>query len=178
MKKKITLGFAFFCFFITAKAQVYEKGNMLFDIYYGAPNLYTSVFQGYYNDPGAGFTNTSATSLGPWGIKAEYLVSQKIGIGLHFNDAHSKVSGTYSDYTGNYTFTAKSNVMRVYPTINIHMGNSSLVDPYFSFGIGNNNRSTTYTNSDPYGSTGVTIGTLVPVATRAEFGMRFFFTEN
>ena len=186
MMKKITLGMAFLSLFLclNAQAQVYEKGNWLFDVYYGAPNLYTATFKGFYNDPAAGYINPTATSLGPMGIKGEYLLSSKIGIGLHVNDALSKVTGTYQAYDystssyQNYTFTAKSNVIRIMPTINIHLGNSSWFDPYFSFGLGYNHRSTSLSTTDPSGSQNVTIKTLVPVATRAEFGMRFFFTKH
>ena len=182
MKKPLTVSIIMLTFFFSAnvKAQVYQKGNLLFDVYYGAPNLYTATFKAFYNDPGAGYYNPTATSLGPMGIKGEYLLSSKIGIGLHVNDALSKVSGTYVDpnTNQNYTFTAKSNVIRILPTINIHLGNSSWFDPYFSFGLGYNHRSTSLTNTDPSGSQNVTIKTLIPVATRAEFGMRFFFTEH
>ncbi len=182
MKKKITLSVAFLALLLSfnARAQVYQPGNFLFDVYYGAPNLYTATFKGFYNDPGAGYYSPTGTSIGPMGIKGEYLVSQKIGIGLHVNDALSKVTGTYTDpnTNQNYTFTAKSNVLRVYPTVNIHLGNSTKFDPYFSFGLGYNHRSTSLSVSDPSGSQSVTIGTLIPVATRIEFGFRYFFTDN
>jgi len=179
MKKKITLGIAFLCFFMTAKAQVYQKGNVLFDVYYGAPNLYTATFKAAYTD-NTYYTGITTSSLGPLGIKAEYLLSEKIGIGVHFNDAVSNLSATYTDPSTSqtYTYTAKSNVMRIFPTLNVHMGNSSNFDPYFSFGLGYNHRSTTFSVNDPNYTGSVTYKSLVPVATRIEFGMRYFFTDN
>jgi hypothetical protein len=62
-------------------AQVVEEGTAIFDVYYGFPNLYTTVLKAAYNDE----PNVSISGSGPIGVKGEYMLTDKIGFGLEMN---------------------------------------------------------------------------------------------
>lgn len=162
-----------------AKAQVYEKGNVIVDAYYGGPNLYTGVVKTFYKaDQALGnFANLKYNSIGPVGLKFEYLVGAKIGLGIHANYALTAVEGQSVDGGTTYTYEASYSRLRVMPTLNIHMGNSKRFDPYFSFGVGYASRKFKETTDNP-NIPELSIKNASPVAFRAEFGMRYFFTDH
>lgn len=167
-----------------ANAQVYEGGEFLIDAYYGWPNGYTSLFRGIVSeDPEV--DNVRIRSLGPLGLKLEYVLSERIGIGLHVNYANSSISATTSelDSAGNYVeYDYKLSVprFRIMPTFNVHFGDADDFDPYFSLGVGYKSANLIFKSDDPSleneeESYNVN---MTPLAFRLEFGARYFFTDN
>ena len=63
-----------------ANAQVVKEGTIIFDVYYGFPNLYTAVLKAEYvnNDLGSDYQNVDIGGIGPLGLRAEYLITDKI----------------------------------------------------------------------------------------------------
>ena len=80
--KKILLVFALFAgTTFSASAQV-QQGSILIDTYYGFPNLYKSIFESAVSTASA--TNVNAGGIGPLGLRAEYVASDKFGVGIDF----------------------------------------------------------------------------------------------
>lgn len=152
------------------KAQAIQEGNILIDTYYGFPNLYSTVLKAAYET----YTDISISSLGPVGLRGEYLFTDKIGLGLDF--CYSNMNLSYTDIsTGTYKVgTYKIGGM---VTFNYHFADHNNFDAFFTTGVGFNNR--TFTYSDPSMGTVSSSGfNAIPVAARVGVGMRYFFTPN
>src|SRR5687768_3458520 len=136
-KQKLFLTTILFAFLATfnAKAQVYEKGNVIIDAYYGFPNLLTSLVKtSYQNSTQFGSTNpVKISSIGPIGGKIEYVLSNRIGLGINVNYANTSVKGDYdvmeNGKTVTYTYKASVPRLRIMPTLSVHLGNSDKLDP-------------------------------------------------
>ena len=110
----------------SADAQAVEQGDILIDGYVGGPNLLSAFVK-----LGAAIDSTNTISstggLIPLGLKAEYMVTPRLGVGIDFNHANTGLNvhfrdsldvNTYYDVglklprnrilaTGNYHFRAK-----------------------------------------------------------------------
>lgn len=189
MKKIILPLFAFatFCLATTkSSAQAVEQGNVIAEAYYGFPNLYTSVFKGLYANSDLS-ENVKVGSMGPIGVRGEYLLTDKIGLGLDLGINSSTVSynETYSVYNNVtekeedvvYDYKFKTQKVGAIITFNYHFIEADAFDMYFVAGMGYGSRSFTYTSTDP-SYTLPSTKSLIPVASRIGVGMRYFFTEN
>lgn len=184
MFKKIISGVALAIFAAcvqpnTASAQAVEEGNILIDVYYGFPNLYGATFKRAYANSGTE-ENVKISSLGPIGLRGEYMVSDKIGLGLDVGFNNTKLTYTEFDAADNkdydYDFTTQKIGAMV--TFNFHfLESNDNLDAYFMVGAGYGNRSFKFTSTDP-NYTDETIDGLIPVASRVGVGMRYFFTDN
>lgn len=194
MIKRISVGVTMFLALFVAStqnvnAQCLEEGTILIDGYYGFPNLYTSVFKAAYANANDGATQVGLKikGLGPVGLRGEYLVSEKIGVGVDIgmnntsisydetSDHYNSTTGLYESKTYNYKFSTQK--IGVMGTFNYHFVNKDKVDAYFMFGAGYGNRSYKFTSTDP-DYTAASVKGLVPVAMRVGVGMRYFFTDN
>lgn len=170
----------------TASAQAVEQGNVIIDTYYGFPNLYTTVFKSTYANSGTE-TNLEIGGLGPVGLRAEYMVADKIGVGLDigFNNSHvnySEETTVYNSTTGNYDpvtydYNFSTQKIGVMATLNYHFLDNDKVDAYGVFGAGYGQRSYKFESTDP-DYVNEEIKGLIPVAMRIGVGMRYFFTDN
>ncbi len=187
MKKAIICAIAAFgmMFSNNASAQAVEEGNLVFDVYYGFPNLYTTVFKAAYANSGTE-EDLKVSGLGPVGFRGEYLLADKIGLGLDIGFNNSKVSytetssgvnsqGQIVENTYTYDFTTKK--LGVMLTFNYHFIDNDQVDFYGVFGVGYGNRTFSFESSDPNYDEG-SIESLIPVASRIGVGVRYFFTDN
>lgn len=164
-------------------SQVYEPGNIVIDAYYGWPNLYTTVVRAAYES--AQYSGIKIGSLGPLGGRVEYLLSENIGIGVHANYSTTSVEGLVTGYDPNtgvsrdYDYKAAVNRIRVMPMFNFHFGSSDKLDPYLAFGAGYSSFKIKVTTDDPsYDESTIDLKNPIPVAVRAEFGVRYFFSDN
>ncbi len=187
--KKTLLTLAVFTmlgFSTKVEAQVVEEGKILIDAYYGFPNLYSSVFKTSYANS-ASALDLKIGSMGPLGIRGEYLISDKVGFGLDlgYNSStvtYSDISSVYNSTTGNfvdtkYDYTFKTQKIGALVTFNYHFIENDNFDAYFVFGAGYGNRSYDFKSTDP-SYVASSIKGLIPVASKIGVGMRYFFTEN
>lgn len=167
------------------KAQAVEEGNILVDVYYGFPNLYTTVLKSAYVNSGVN-ENVNIGGAGPLGLRAEYMLADKFGVGIDLGYNSSSVSYDYEDTEidnqGNFTTVKRTDKIStsklgVIATMNYHFLDNDKVDAYAVFGIGYGNRSFKYESTDPDFSE-ATISGLIPVASKIGVGMRYFFTDN
>lgn len=167
-------------------AQAVEEGNLVFEGYYGFPNLYTSVFKTAYANSGSEL-DLNVGGAGPFGFRFEYLITDKIGLGLdialtsssvNFNElgtVYNPTLGTYTDVIYNYDFSTRKFGALV--CFNYHFLDNDEFDLYSTVGVGYSNRNFDFTSTDPdYLPTSVS--SLIPVGFKAGLGMRYFFTDN
>jgi len=184
MFKKIISGAALALFAVclqpnTANAQAVEEGNILIDVYYGFPNLYGATFKSLYANSGSE-TNVDISSLGPLGLRGEYLISDKIGLGLDLGFNNTKLTYTQHDDFDNkdYDYDYKTQKIGAMVTFNYHfLESNDNLDAYFMVGAGYGNRSFTFSSTDPNYSE-ASVKSIIPVASRIGVGMRYFFTDN
>ncbi|MEJ6799038.1 MAG: OmpW family outer membrane protein [Crocinitomicaceae bacterium] len=177
MKKTIIGAIAAFgiMFSNTASAQALEEGNLVFDVYYGFPNLYTTVFKAAYTQGTE--EGLSISGIGPVGFRAEYLLADKIGLGLDIGFNNTKVSYTETGLIEDYTYDFSTKKIGVLLTFNYHFIDNDQVDFYGVFGVGYGNRTFSFESSDP-SYTQAEISSLIPIAARIGVGVRYFLTDN
>ena len=169
-----------------SNAQCISEGKILIDSYYGFPNLYSSVFKTAYANSGFEF-NLNFGSLGPIGLRAEYLLTDKVGVGIDLGMNSSSISydqstSVYNETTSNYdqviyNYKFSTRKIGAVVTFNYHFVENDNFDAYFVFGMGYGSRSFLFNSNQP-GYSGPTVKSLVPVASKIGVGMRYFFTEN
>lgn len=170
----------------TASAQAVEEGNVLIDVYYGFPNLYTSVFRSTYANSDQA-TDLTIGGIGPVGLRAEYLLADKIGLGIdigfnnssvrYFEDGtvYNPTTGNYDPRTYEYNFSTRKIGAMV--TFNYHFLDNDKVDAYVVAGMGYGNRTYKFESTDP-DYVGSTVTGIIPVAGKIGVGLRYFFTDN
>jgi len=155
-----------------ATAQI-EQGTFMIDTYYGFPNS-TKSFYKLFEDS----TNYRATGFGPIGMRVEYLVADKVGIGAEVNFV--KGGSTY-EFNG-YTYEYSKIKLRAMLRFNFHFGTTENFDAYFGVGAGYKYTKKTFTTTDPSGEetaeTGGFLNLTIPVAARLAVGMKYFFIPN
>ena len=197
--KKLLLAFTVVCGVnLSASAQALSQGSIVADVYYGFPNLYKSILTtNYDSDANQDF---SIGGYGPIGLRGEYLVSDKLGVGVDFMINSTSVSYNYMGYLNN-GFDESGNIDYIYDdngqltetmfedkivttkigfmaTLNYHIINSDRVDLCFTAGAGYKNRNWSISSTDLTSSTESVSSTVIPVAARIALNTRIFFTDN
>lgn len=142
-----------------------HEGSIIVDAFYGYP-YYNGVLLKALATNSSNISNTNHL-----GGKIEYMISDKIGLGVEAT--YADVSVNYVDST-NRTYKAGISKLRVLGKMNVHFATNEHVDPYFTVGIGVK-RTTFYDNNTTNGLKWS--GNLVPVAIRIGVGVRYFFTD-
>lgn len=181
MKKVLFLGVFATSMLVSSnvKAQAVEQGNVIVDVYYGFPNLYTSVFKALY---ASADTDSKVSGIGPLGLRGEYMVADKFGIGLDLGFNNTKIVDPYTVTNGSTTTTYEATYatkkIGAIATFNYHFLDNDKVDAYAVFGIGYGNRTFTDESTEPGYVPFVSVGSFIPVASKIGVGMRYFFTDN
>lgn len=181
--KKIIIAFLLFTQLLPEKGfgQAFDKGRVVISAGYGVPNLIILPFRVVYKI--ADYTNVSFSGFGPLLFKAEYGLSQKIGLGLTGGYSTMSVGYTYKDwdiyqnqkidYHAKLTWSSPS----VGARFNFHFATEEKLDPYFGFGLGWTGHKFRYSDDSPwsdhypspgFGGLYFTMG----------IGLRYYFTDN
>jgi len=162
----------------TINAQAVKKGDLIFDGYYGFVNLFNWAFKGTI---GAVAENGTSSSMDHAGVRGEYLLIDKLGLGidLDYNTVNVSYNSTTIDngntIVNNYKIGSQN--LRSSATFNYHFSDSDKLDAYFGLGAGYNYRSYSYSSTE-VGYSYKSSGSIFPVAFKLALGMRYFFTEN
>lgn len=173
-------------------SQANSTGNVIIDPYYGFPNFGASFAKNFET---SSTTNLQVKGLGPLGLRAEYMVADKIGVG--FDVIYNSYDLTYSDtrvdsvYDGSTdTWSSTTTVtdneykmqrLRIQARFNYHFEVSNPdLDAYFGVGAGSNNRyRKAYENGkEVEDDTDLGNFTFLPVSFRLCTGLRYYFSEN
>ena len=158
-------------------AQALEQGNVIIDAYYGFPNLYSTVFKTLYESSNS--TGLTLGSQGPLGIRAEYLITDKVGFGIDLGMNSSSISYSEADINTNIIYDYKFSTRKIGAifTFNYHFVENDKLDAYFVVGGGYGNRNFKFTSTDP-NYIEESVESLIPISYKIGVGMRYFFTEN
>lgn len=193
MKKTLLTIVGAFALVTTSFGQANTQGSIIVDPYYGYPNFGKSLYESLE----ATTTDFKATGIGPCGLRAEYMISDKIGIGADFiynsnkttystvdtTQVYNSTTDTYDNVYTNYSYERTMQRIRVQARINFHFDISNPnLDAYFGVGVGTNNRIRHYYQNgaeitDDLSDFGGTF-TLIPVSMRICTGLRYYFTPN
>ncbi len=171
-------------------SQANTQGSIIIDPYYGYPNFGKSLT----STLSTGSTDVKATGIGPCGIRAEYMVGDKIGVGfdLIYNTNRVTYTGTSTDSTLNtstglydYTYSTHQDEqlmrrIRFQGRFNYHFDISNPnLDAYFGIGAGTNNRFRKYwVDNVQQSASALNNITLLPISMRICTGIRYYFTPN
>ena len=160
-----------------SNAQAIEEGNVIIDAYYGFPNLYSTVFKAAYESSNS--TGFNLGSQGPLGIRAEYLITDKVGFGIDLGMNSSSISKSEADINTNIIYDYKFSTRKIGAifTFNYHFVENDKLDAYFVVGGGYGNRNFKFTSTDP-NYIEESVESLIPISYKIGVGMRYFFTEN
>lgn len=156
------------------QAQTYSLGTTVIDVFAGGPNV-SKAFVGGATNLNDG--TETLTGMMPIGLRGEYLVTDKFGIGLEVTYASGKRVYTYSENGNAYIVTGEHNKMRVLPTFNFHFLDNEKVDFYLALGAGLKNVNYTWTSTNPDESDELDLPT-GKISSKLGIGTRIFFTDN
>jgi len=158
-------------------AQALQQGNVIIDAYYGFPNLYSAIFKAAYESSNS--TGLTLGSQGPLGIRAEYLITDKVGFGIDLGMNSSSISYSEADINTNINYDYKFTTRKIGAifTFNYHFVENDILDAYFVVGGGYGNRNFKFTSTDP-NYIEESVESVIPISYKIGVGMRFFFTEN
>lgn len=170
------------------------EGNVIIDPYVGT--LQTNILR---SEP----TLFEDETLSNWklnggqfayGLRAEYMVADNLGLGLDFNyvKSGSNYDITSTELVYNQTTMQNESVTRTYNwdytsvriramlRVNYHFVQSDRVDAYTGFAVGYKHANREWTVEDPNATQDQLEldGALIPVAARLALGTRIYFTDN
>lgn len=168
----------------TTHAQALQEGNIVIDMYYGGPN-FGKFFARLAEENGNNISNIKG--LGPAGIRLEYMIGDRIGIGtdIIYNSFSSNFSYDSLNNDGSlyktYQASTIASRLRVHARFNYHFDVSNPnLDAYLGVGAGTNTRFLTI-ESDDIGFNNDKVkfsGSLLPISMRLCTGIRYYFTPN
>lgn len=154
------------------KAQV-RDGSCIFDLYYGY-SLSNSLLKNWIKDD---ITDVGFGSIGPVGARFEYLVMDKVGIGVDV--IYRSSYAEYDDFVGTAKYTYRYDVVqfRAMGKVTVHFLSDENADLYGGIGVGYRYVNRKATATDPNYMPTVQEG-YFPVAARLSLGFRYLFTPN
>lgn len=152
-------------------SQSIKTGDMTIDVYYGYPYLWGALVKNAYRDASSP-DSISVFNLNHVGARFEYMVNDKVGLGVEYSYALVRVK---FPGTGGRTYEAGLKKNRILAKMNVHFANSDNFDPYFCVGAGYS--MINLYSTDPADNTDVNLSS-VPVAFRLGLGFRYFFNDN
>jgi hypothetical protein len=153
-----------------------SEGSVVADVYYGFITLAGPLLRLIGAASGA-----KTSFLGPVGLRAEYMVSNVVGLGgdLQFNRYSLSWTETIYDIYGlsstTYSYKINWTRIRAMARVAFHFAVSRAVDPYFAVSGGLRIESFSTETNDPDYNVGIAG---VGPAVRLALGTRFFFTPN
>jgi hypothetical protein len=172
--------------FNTAQAQV-EEGSIIIDPYYGFPNFGKSFGRAIVTSLGEDGDDIVIGGIGPAGIRAEYMLADKLGLGVDFiyntwNVTFDIDSTNPMGVTNQYETKLSMQRIRIQARLNYHFVSTDQLDAYVGFGAGYNGRifaiNTELEGYDDDIDDAIASQFTLPASVRVAVGMRYYFTDN
>lgn len=163
--------------FSNVNAQALNEGDVVVDSYVGY-SLIGSLFNTYELD---GSNSSKTSGILPVGLRGEYMLTQRFGIGLDFFYTSNKLEETFANFDGSfYTNTTQRTKFASYITMNWHLAQrSDKFDFVLTSGIGYKNTNWSQKTTNEFNSTLDTeFSNVLPVSFRIGTTARYFFTDN
>ena|ERR1051326_1587758 len=153
----------------------FHQGAFVVSAGYGFPNLWKSVVNLFI---GSNATNITATGMGPLHFRAEYGISNGVGLAASINYMSFGAKWTTNDSAGVGIYQNKlsSSSLSVLARLNFHFSVTDQLDPYFGIGAGYKNRTWKYTTTDPAYANKSAPG-FSPFGFEMTIGMRYYITD-
>ena len=152
-------------------AQV-EQGSIIIEPYYGISPTGKNAFVLHVND--ARYTSHSFSTLGPTGLRFNFMISETFGIGIDGN--YESIKFKSSD--GGYKYTAKRNVIRAMVNFHLIFLSEGPFQLYGNAGGGYRHPVWKFTSEDPTYVEETPPGIKIPVALKLGAGFRYMFLDN
>ncbi|MBI4946508.1 MAG: hypothetical protein HY840_08920 [Bacteroidetes bacterium] len=170
-------------------ASIFSAGKIILSAGFGLHNLDKALNENEGNSLNNNYSSFKSTGwYGPIHFRAEYGLSDKIGIGISLNyDSYGGIRNEIYMINPNGTqlyYFYKKNVNELTGLIrfNYHVMGTKKLDPYFAFGGGFRSFKTKYTTDNPYSNPSGPFNDLgaepFPVAVEAVAGLRYYFTPH
>jgi len=143
-----------------------NKSDMIIEAYYGFPYL-----MGTFVKLALDSLNVHATNYNHVGLRFEYLLTKKFGVGLEYT--YALLSVRYQQNLNNYT--ANMSKQRFLAKAYYHFWEDGNFDAYITGGVGSS--MTGITSNDPRNRVNEDV-TLFPISIRGGIGFRYFFNET
>lgn len=161
-----------------------KKGSIIADAYYGYPYMFGKYVKEIAKESSDVYT--SITNMNHLGGRAEYMITDVIGIGAEYT--YAAVFGTYTDtksvYQGNGNYVDQTNTYHVSITkqrflakFNAHFATSKFLDPYATAGVGYKQsvvKSDNPDDQDAVDELNSSFLNVIPVAFRVGIGLRYY----
>ena len=153
---------------LSHQAQSFQKNDLVLSAGLGRTIFTTSAWDSYKTIPGF-----SSNFIQPITLKAEYAISNEIGLGL--SSVYSSATAQWTD--SNFNYRSSYNKFSVTPRLNIHFLKKKVVDMYLGGGIGYKTGSYQFDTNDPNFIPSGSIS-VIPISLEASLGLRAFFTPE
>lgn len=160
-----------------SNAQSVEKGTIIIEPYYGYSNAGSSFSDWVTKNP-----ETKISGLGPLGGRIEYMIANRVGMGVTFNYYSAKVKWIILDSTGTSIDSTGSMVLtNAMVNVNVHLAASSdVLDLYVGLATGTASRKGVR-SSNAADAVDIDIDFddyKMPFAIRVTFGGRYYLTDH
>lgn len=171
-------------------AQVFNEGDIGVEVYYGTPTLFQRFAKAVFEIDSLSVNNINVSNAGPVGIRGEYMVSQKFGLGIDFGFNNIRVTAdrtesVYNSSTDTYNDVVYQDQLNTTKfggmvTFNYHFLEEERLDLAVTGGVGYGYRTFSVSSTQPeFDDKKYSIGTIVwPLALRVGFVGRYYFTPN
>lgn len=156
-----------------------QKGSVVIEPYIGFPNLSSIVTKNIKR-----IHDSELDSKGPFGIKVDYFLKDKLSLGVNFIYNSYSIKGQIDSVNTNnvvdstYFIDVKMQRFRFHVNAKYHFYVGEKMDTYVGFGIGTNSRKYSIDSSYPNLDDKSIFATLIPVSSRFDIGARFFLIKN
>jgi hypothetical protein len=180
MKIKQLVAGIFLVFTSFSFSQINHQGSVVVDPYYGFPNFGASFAKSVVSE----VNDIKVTGIGPCGVRAEYFLADKFGIGIDFIYNSFNITGSQDSLNADqtvyksYDYKASAQRYRAQLRMNYHFASTENLDAYFGFGVGTNNRRYVAKSDNPNFKDDSQTATLMPVSARIALGLRYYFNNN
>lgn len=175
---------------LKAQDNCIEKGKFIVDAFYGYPYVAGARVKSTYNSTTNNTNVVSVRNLNHIGGKFEYMINEKIGLGIEYTYAavtaeyteqYTKVNsiGQSVTTTDNYKVTLYK--QRILGRMNFHFATTKQLDPYATVGFGYKVsllKSTDPNDAETISTFNKSFANLLPIAIRFGVGLRYFITPN
>jgi opacity protein-like surface antigen len=157
--------------------QSFSMGNNNISAGYGIGNIIQSIFSSYET-----YDSYSFKATGPFFLKYEQALTDRLGIGINAAYVGAKVSYIDKSYivdTTSMTFykqTINWSSYSILARLNFHFATLDKLDPYWGFGIGYRGASWKASDNDPNYDNSTSFNSVLPIGFEATIGARYYFT--
>ncbi len=162
---------------LSGMAQSFSMGNNNVSVGYGIGNFIQAGFSSYKN-----YDEYSFKASGPFFLKYEHALSDRIGIGINIAYVGATVSYLDKSYivdTTSMTFykqTINWSSYSILTRFNFHFANSEKFDPYMGIGVGYRGAIWKYTDNDPNYDNSASVSSWFPLGFETTIGARYYFS--